>query len=216
MAAPQATATGTLGSTPLPNLLVYSLDRRLTGTLVLEDDQARKSAILFRAGAPVKVKLGEAVARLPDLVVSLRLTDADTAAAVETEANAQKTLYGQALVSHGIVDAVGLEEALEEQVFKRIEWLCSLGPATVYGYYDEVDLLSQYGGPEGARVEPLAVIWRALRLASHAQTVDATLAKFGSRELRLHPQSRAAKFRFEAKEQAVVDVLRARPIASWG
>ena len=120
MAAPQASATGTLGSTPLPNLLVYSLDRRLTGTLVLEDDQSRKSAILFRAGAPVKVKPGESVARLSDVIVELRLTDAETAASVEAEAKAQKKLYGQALVARGVMDASTLEEALEEQVLKRV------------------------------------------------------------------------------------------------
>jgi curved DNA-binding protein CbpA len=211
MAAPQATATGTLGSTPLPNLLVYSLDRRLTGTLVLEDEQSRKSAILFRAGAPAKVKLGESVARLSDVVVALRLTDADTAAAVETEAKARQQLYGQALVEGGVIDVMSLDEALEEQVVKRVEWLCGQGPGTVYGYYDDIDLLAQYGSPDGARVEPLAIIWRALRLLARPEVIDATLAKLGSRDLRLHPQSRAAKFRFDAKEQAVVDVLRAKP-----
>jgi curved DNA-binding protein CbpA len=211
MAAPQASATGTLGSTPLPNLLVYSLDRRLTGTLVLEDEQGRKSAIRFDAGAPVKVKLGESVARLPEVVVAKRLTDAETAASVDAEAQTQKKLYGQVLVERGVIDAETLGEALDEQVLKRVEWLCTLGASTVYGYYDGVDLLSQYGGSGGATVDPLAVIWRALRLLARPETVDATLAKLGARELRLHPQSRAAKFRFEAKEQAVVDVLRAKP-----
>src|SRR6185295_10436539 len=162
MAAPQATATGTLGSTPLANLLVYSLDRRLTGTLVLEDEQSRRSAVAFRAGAPVKVKLGAPVARLREIVVALKLTDDETAASVEAQAQAEKKPYGRVLVARGVVDASTLEEVLEEQVLRRIEWLCSLGPNTVYGYYDGHDLLAQYGTPEGAMVEPLAVVWRAV------------------------------------------------------
>lgn len=211
MGAPQATATGTLGSTPLPHLLVYALDRQLTGTLVLEDDQARRSAILLRDGAPAKVKPGESVARLAEVVVALRLADAETAGSADVEAASQKKLYGQVLVERGVLDAATLEEALEEQLLKRIEWLCGLAPTTVYGYYDGVDLLAQYGGSDGATVEPLAVIWRTVRLLARDEMVDATLAKLGQRELRLHPQSRAAKFRFEPREQAIVDVLRAKP-----
>lgn len=211
MGAPQATATGTLGSTPLANLLIYALDRRLTGTLVFEDAAGRKSAILFRSGAPVKIKLGESVARLGDVIVALRLADPAAVASVEIEATAQHTLLGSMLVTRGIIDEATLSEALEEQSFRRIEWLATLGSDTVYGYYDGSDLLSAYGTPEGVDVNPLAVTWRALRLLDKAAAVDATLARIGDRELRLHPQSRTAKFGFDPREKAVVDVLRAKP-----
>lgn len=211
MAGPQATATGTLGSTPLANLLIYALDRRLTGTLVLEDPHARKSAIVFRSGTPRKVKTGEPVARLPDVLVDLHLIDRDVARDVETAARAEKVLFGRALVARGLIDEESLGDGLEEQMLRRVDWLCTLDPKTVYGYYDGVDLLQSYGAPDGVAAEPLAVTWRALRVLASPAVVDSTLAKLGARELRLHPQSRAAKFRFDPREQAAVDVIRAKP-----
>jgi len=211
MAGPQATATGTLASTPLANLFIYALDRRLTGTLVLEDPVGRKSAVLFRSGAPNKVKTGEAVARLSDVLVGLHLVDRDPVTQAELASQAEKILLGRALVGRGLLDEESLAEALEEQMLRRVEWLCSLDPKSVYGYYDGIDLLQGYGAPEGIALEPLAVTWRALRILAAPAVVEATLAKLGSRELRLHPQSRAAKFRFDPREQAAIDVLRAKP-----
>jgi len=68
-------ATGTLGGTPIANLLVYALDRRLSGTLVIEDPQKQKSAIAFRRGIPSKVKLGPLVAPLSALAVAAGVLD---------------------------------------------------------------------------------------------------------------------------------------------
>jgi curved DNA-binding protein CbpA len=207
MAAPKATAAGTLGSTPIPNLLVYALDRRLTGTLVIEEPTHRKSAVSFRNGAPVKARLGEPQHRLGDVLVELGSLDANTARNSYVEGR----LHGQVLLEQKLVSKEAVEEALGEQILRKIEWLCVVSAESVFGYYDGEDFLSGFGPPEGAIVEPLEAVYRAVRRQVAAPVVDATLAKLGTRELRLHPGARPGRFGFDARERGVVDVIRAKP-----
>src|ERR1041385_3587187 len=79
----KTTATGRLVSTPLSSLLIYAPDRRLTGTIVIEDESKAKSAIVVRDGTPTKVKVGARVARLANVVVALGIVSADAAKEVE-------------------------------------------------------------------------------------------------------------------------------------
>jgi curved DNA-binding protein CbpA len=211
MVAQQAQATGTLGATPIANLLVYALDRKLSGTLVIEDHRARKSAIAFRAGAPVKVKIPDSVALLSEVLVKMGALDAEGAAATFESARGRQSLHGALLVADGFVEEAALASALAEQVALKIEWLCGLRAESVYGYYDAQDFLQAYGGPEGAVTEPLSVIWRTLRLQTDAAVVEATLARIGTREVRLHPNSRVGRMGFTDRERGVLDVLRAKP-----
>ena len=204
-------ATGTLAATPISNLLVYALDRRLSGTLVLEDPVQQKRAISFRRGVPLKVKLAELVAPLSELLVSAGVVDQSTAEATYEESRAQGVLHGRVLVAQGLVDESALVDLLAEQVGKKIEWVCGLPRDTVYGYYDGQDFLEGYGGKDEVPVDPLSLVWRAVRLLAEPAVVDATLARLGGREARLHPRSRVNRFGFTPRERGVVDVLRAKP-----
>lgn len=211
MAANQALATGTLGGTPIANLLVYALDRRLSGTLVVEDQEQQKSAILFRHGVPAKVKLGELALTLAELVVEARAVDEAHAATTLATARAASRLHGEVLVEEGLLEPGTLTELLAEQVARKVEWLCRLSRESLFGYYDAQDFLQGYGGRDGVNVDPLNVIWRAVRQQADAAAVDATLARLGGREARLHSRSRVARFAFTPRERGIVDVLRAKP-----
>jgi curved DNA-binding protein CbpA len=204
-------AKGTLGSTPISNLLVYALDRRLTGTLVIEDPEKQKSAISFRRGIPSKVKLGPLVAPLSELAVTAGVLDEAKAESTFEQSRAEKRLHGDVLESEGLVEPSALADLLVEQVAKKVEWLCGLVPESLFGYYDGQDFLQGYGGAEELPVDPLHVIWRAVRIQASAVAVDATLARLGGREARLHPRSRVNRFGFSPRERGIVDVLRAKP-----
>ena len=67
MSKPKATASGTLESTPLANLLVYALDKRLTGTMIFEPPGGGRSAVFFNEGAPAKAKTADPVIHLGTL-----------------------------------------------------------------------------------------------------------------------------------------------------
>ncbi|HEX4478339.1 MAG TPA: DnaJ domain-containing protein [Polyangiaceae bacterium] len=211
MAAQQAVATGTLGGTPIANLLIYVLDRRLTGTLVIEDHRFRKSAVSFRLGVPFKVKVAEEGLYLSEVLVDLRLIDSDVALSSFESSRGLGRLHGQSLLDEGLIEQDALAEALGEQMLRKIEWLCKLRPESMYGYYEGDDLLRTFGGPDGATVEGLTAVWRAIRAQPDAAVVDATLHRLGTNEIRLHPHARVARFGFDAHERGFLDVLRAKP-----
>ena len=64
MSSSTPTATGVLASRPLPELLIFVLERHLTGTLVLDDPDGRKTALYMADGSVSKIKTGEAIWRL--------------------------------------------------------------------------------------------------------------------------------------------------------
>jgi hypothetical protein len=67
------TASGSLATTPLAHLLVYALDHRLTGSLVLEDPARAKHALYFVEGAPAAARLATPVALFFDAIYALGL-----------------------------------------------------------------------------------------------------------------------------------------------
>lgn len=209
--AAQATATGTLGGTPVAHLLIYMLDRALSGTLVIEDPSGKKAALLVRDGAPVKVQLPEPFARLSEVLVTRGVLDQATAQGSFADAQAAGQLHGAHLLATGLLQPEVLTEALVEQLGLKAEWLCQLAPASAYGFYQGQDFLAAQKGPNTPEPDPLAIIWRTLRAGATPALVNTTLARLGDREIRLHPGSRPGRFGFDARERGVVDVLRAKP-----
>ena len=211
MSAPAPTATGTLAGTPLPHLLVYALDRKLNGTLVLEAPAGGRSAVLFADGAPTKVKTSEPVIYLGRLLLEMGAIDDAAYNRTLVPVAEQRKLHGQVLLSGGLITHEVLTAALAEQVTRQILWMFALPAETAYGYYAGTNFLERWGGTEVARVAPLALLWRGVRSHAELHRVEGTLARFGSTTLRLHRDAQLARFKFASGEQAVVDVLRARP-----
>lgn len=205
------TAAGALATTPLPNLLAYLLDRRLTGTLVVEDAAGQKSALFFEQGRPVKARTAEPVVLIGQLLVEmgiLRRIDAERAA---EQAASEQRLYGAYLVARQMLPAERLEEGLRKQLRRRIHWMMSLPPDTIYGFYEDANLLEHWGGAEGTPVAVLPLVWQGIRHYTQSERVAATLSRLSGGILRLHLEAQPARFQFDRHEQAIVDVLRAKP-----
>lgn len=207
----EATATGNLQATPFGHLLVYLLDRGLTGTLVLEEPNGDKHAIWFDAGAPAKVKTATPVTYLGQVLVEQRAITREVYERTLQGALRERVLHGQVLLETGAVQLGTLKDALREQLARQVLWLFKLSPTTAYGYYDQINFLEQWGAPEGLRVRPLALIWRGLRKHASAAEIEAVTARLGQRPIELHVDAPIRRFRFEASEQALIDVLRAKP-----
>src|SRR5205823_2247077 len=73
----EPTAEGDLGRTPFAHLLIYMLDKRLTGTTVFETPEGFIHSAYFHEGAPAKIRTGTMVAPLDRVLVELGLLDAD-------------------------------------------------------------------------------------------------------------------------------------------
>jgi curved DNA-binding protein CbpA len=207
----EATATGNLQATPFGHLLVYLLDRGLTGSLVLEEATGEKHAIWFEAGAPAKVKTGTPVVYLGQVLVEQRAITREVYERTLQGALHERRLHGSVLLETGAIDARVLRAALREQLARQVLWLFKLQPSTLYGYYDQLNFLERWGAPEGLRTRPLALIWRGLRRHASVAEIEAVTSRLGARSIELHVDAPIRRFKFEASEQALIDVLRAKP-----
>jgi curved DNA-binding protein CbpA len=207
----EATATGNLQATPFGHLLVYLLDRGLTGSLVLEEASGEKHAVWFETGAPAKVKTAKPVTYLGQVLVEQRAITREVYERTLQGALHERRLHGQVLIETGAIDSRVLRDALREQLARQVLWLFKLPVTTLYGYYDQVNFLERWGAPEGLRTRPLALIWRGLRRHSSPAEIEAVTGRLGQRPIELHVDAPIRRFKFEASEQALIDVLRAKP-----
>ena len=204
------TAQGSLEATPLGHLLVYGLDRLLTGTLVLEEPTGERHAIYFDEGGPAKAKVQDPVLYLGRVLVEQNAITEEAYQRTLATALETGTLHGQVLLEQGLIDEHALREGLREQLARQVLWMFSLPPATLFGYYDRMNFLEHWGG-EGVRAKPLALIWRGVREYAHAGHLADVLERFGEQLILLHVDAPIRRFRFDRREQSVIDVLRAKP-----
>jgi curved DNA-binding protein CbpA len=202
------TATGNLASTPFCELLVYALTQELSGTLVLECPDRTKHALAFRAGIPVKARVDNPGTRLGEVLLSLGSISADVRHAALTDAG--EGLLGQRLCACGALEHEALELGLTEQLLRQLSWLGLAPAATGFAYYDQTDLLHEWGGGP-LDIDPLAAIWRSIDVNGPMDRIASACHGLGNKTLRLHPSARIGRFGFNARERALLDVLRVKP-----
>lgn len=210
MSSPLPTATGTLEATPLLNLAIYALDRQLTGTLVLEEQDTQRHAIYFLNGAATKVRTAAPIAFLGQVLVELGSITEEIRERTFAEAQEKAALHGSVLLASGAVDDFTLREALREQITRKILYLAGLPADTVYGYYEQIDFLERWGGTENVRGKPLSLVWRLIEEHARPAHIREVLDRLGDRPLRLHYEAPLLRFRFSRVEQSIVEVLRAK------
>jgi tetratricopeptide (TPR) repeat protein len=205
------TAEGSLAQTPLPHLLIYALDRRLTGTAVFYEDHGAEHAIYFVDGAPAKVRTADPVWALDEVLREMQVVPDDVLDVSVTEVCDTGELHGAYLLREGHLDELTLMAALQLQVLSKVTYLLGLEAQTTrYAYFDGVNMLEDYGGPEDTPVEPLLIVMRGVRLSSGSQQVHKALARLGTQPLRLRNDADLGRLELEAEEQRVVDLLRVK------
>jgi curved DNA-binding protein CbpA len=117
---------------------------------------------------------------------------------------------GEVLVERRLVDALALEVILREQLVRRLEFLATIPAATAYGYYDTTNFLERAGGPS-EKPFALGAIWRVIRRGVPQERLRDLIARLGDGPLRFHAEAPLGRFDFTPAEQAVVEVLRAKP-----
>ncbi len=202
------TAEGELSRTPLAHLLVYALDRRLTGVLFFRETSGVEHVVRLARGAPVKTRPGDRFALLGEMLVE---AGAVSAATIE-EAVATKGLLGDVLMLTGRVDRNTLERVAEQQFVRRVVRLFSLPKETTYRYYEGHCELIDYGG-EPACVDPLSLLWAGVRAHGDASTMmEASLGVLGDAAIRLHPRATTVRLELSDAEQRVIDDLFRAPM----
>jgi hypothetical protein len=202
-----ASAEGELGRTPLAHVLVYALDKRLTGALFLSPHDAAEHVVRLVRGVPVKVRPGDRHSLLGEMLVAANAIDQATLeAALSTNG-----LLGDVLVLAGRVDRDVLESLAEQQFVRRMVRLFVLPPDTRYRYTDGSDELADYGG-DAATVDPIELIWQGIRAHGEVSTkLGETLSRIATLPLPLHPQNTVFRFGATAPETEVIELLEAHP-----
>ncbi|MDB5213074.1 MAG: repeat/DnaJ domain/tetratricopeptide repeat protein [Myxococcaceae bacterium] len=210
------TAQGSFAKTPFPHLLVYALERALSGTFELHLPQPDGSAqsvatMLVIQGVPAKLRTTDGVHYLGDVMAELGLVSPEAVKASQERMAESPRLQGQILKELGAVDDSRLDAGVRAQLDRKLEHLFGLPSETVFSYYDGVDALQRYGGPP-TPIDPLPALWRGVRQAPAWEHVDATLRRVGSSAVRIGANAQLDRFQFTRVEGGALDLLRQRPM----
>ena len=206
------TAEGQLEKTPLVHLLVYLADRELTGSLVLSSGSGTEDhAIYFFQGQASKVRTGEPIAHLGRVLFELGILSEETLNASLAAFSRGNDLHGEHLVRAGVIDRANLMEGLKVQADRKMALLFALPGDTKYRFYQDINVLEDWGGPEMIPLDTLPIIWSAVRARADDPIIDATLRRLGTTTLKLHLKSDVSRFGFSAREMTAIDLMRASP-----
>ncbi len=125
-----ASAQGTLAKTPLVHLLVYVLDNKLTGTLLMVAPERGRSAIYVHGGRPCKARTPEMVSPIGETLLGMGVLDEATLTQSLQAASRLQVLHGQHLLSRGVIDQEVLQAALQQQLVNKIGYMLRLAPTT--------------------------------------------------------------------------------------
>lgn len=205
---PAPVAGGVLSEKPLAHLLVYALDRQLTGTFELDDDPDQYALIVVAGGMIPRVWTSEPVDYLGHVLYESGALDAAKLATSLAEIATTKELHGQALLAKHIINLDQLAGALRQQRLRKLHHVFSFRPAARFKYYTEVDLIGER--PHDVEpVDPLPSIWRGIAAHPMAEQAHAAVAALGTRAIRLSGALDVTPFR--AEERVLLESLRHWP-----
>jgi tetratricopeptide (TPR) repeat protein len=213
---PAPTASGTLAKTPLLHLLLYAMDKKLTGTMELFAPDKRNVAVLFAEGEPSKVRTSEPVAYLGRVLHELGHVDEEQLTRSLAELAKLKVeghkLHGELLVDMGVIDQGKLRAGLAEQIGRKLRHAAAMPADSAYAYYDGFDALRGWGGDDSPGVDPSPFLWEMLREYTPWGHVNAALAKVAASPLRLTRGADIGRLKLAREEQAAAELLRHRPL----
>jgi curved DNA-binding protein CbpA len=211
----EPTAQGVLAKTPLAHLIVYCLERKLKGALILRpegnDDNAAADVLTLVDGCPAKIRISDSIEHLGRVLLELGAID-DAAYNESLMALGRgEGLVGQILIARGKIDAATLERGMRSQIGRKLGHLFSRGPGTRYAYYDGADFLARYGGPELYPVDPTPAIVASVRGNPSMPHADAAIEKMATTPLRIRPGADLAKLDLTRTEKEIVSLLKLSP-----
>jgi hypothetical protein len=212
---PEASATGTLGKTPAIHLLLYCLEKRLTGTVEFIGERGAPgepaASVLFMRGQPAKARTPTSVSYLGRVLVELGLlSDVDlnrSLSALARAKNAGPALHGQILLASGAINEDTLHLGLSEQLARSLRFVASLPPESTFAYYEGFDGLTEWGAEAAEGYDPIPMIWGMLRENPPHAHVRAALEHVSASRLRLTPRAMVARLGLSEESRRVVDRL---------
>ncbi|HLK41057.1 MAG TPA: DnaJ domain-containing protein [Polyangiaceae bacterium] len=215
---PAHSAAGTLAKTPLAHLLVYTHERRLTGTLeIAAVPPAMVTASIFIIGGrPAKVRTSEPGHYLGGVLHELgSITEEQLTRSLADLARAKATgpaLHGQLLVSQRIIGNSQLEAALCEQIGRKLRHVASMPLSCAYAYFDGFDGLQGWGVDGHLGFDLLPMLWPIVHENPPWAHVDEGLAGIAASAMRLGRGADLGRLGLGKDQRAAAELLRVRPM----
>lgn len=193
-ATPSPPITGDLRRTPVAQLIWDVAAKRFTGTLVLHapveaGPLGGTSTLSFTAGALAQARLAQ-----PLDTLGFVLHEQGTITSAQLDASLMRLsrregLQGEILVAMGACSPEAVEQALQEQLRRKLLRIFTV----IYGQFElhtDRDLLLEFGGGRyPVSVAPL--LWPGVRSHPRHPAVDAVIERLGTQMMRLRPGSSA-------------------------
>jgi tetratricopeptide (TPR) repeat protein len=214
---PSASASGTIASTPLVHLLLYTADKKLSGTieLALAGKRPATASILLVKGDPAKVKTSDPAPYLGGVLLEMgKLTEEQHTRSLAdlAKAKGQGALHGQVLLESRYIDEETLEAGLREQVARKLRQVAAMAPETTFAFYQGYDGLKSWGPAMAKGFDPLPMLWGMLRENRPAIHVTAAVERVAKAPLRLASTAELNRLGLSKDEQAAAALLRVRPM----
>jgi len=207
-------ATGKLSDTPLAHALIYARNRRLSGRLELSAKDSQGAAISIWRGRITAVETTP-VGMVPGgyfgvTAYELGLIDHDTLDATLLEISKTKRLHGEVLIARGKMTPERRDQALVEQIHRKIHHLFSLDDdTTTYAFYD-----ARSPANPPISTDLVGPVWRGIRDYPPLRFVAETVRRIGDNQLRLMTGAgdKHVKPRLPPLESALVEKIAAHPM----
>ncbi len=209
---PPPTAEGTFARTPFVQVLVYVLERSLTGTIEIIHPAGPWASVLVLDGQPSKGRTSEPVAYLGSVLHELGYIDDLTLNSSLAAMAKERKLHGQILLARGKITEAQLRDGLRAQLVRKIEHIFDWPPETRFAYYDGFDGLHTYGADDHVHLDPVPIVWAAVRTHPPWEHVHAALTRVGSNGLRITPSAQLERFELSKEERAAAELLRFAPM----
>ncbi len=210
------TAEGDLTGTPFAHLVVYALERKLTGTLFLEESEQQIHTLTFVRGSPAKCRPGDDFAPLGRLLIDEGLVDESVLEAALSADGLlhQGGLLGDMLVMAGHIEAEVLDTVLERQFRLRFIRMFALAGATKYRWYENHDELAEWGA-DPTRTDPFELLWAGLEQhGENASSFEPTITALRADQLlAIHAQAPLERLGLEGLGSEAVELLLLEPMS---
>ena len=203
-------AEGDFTQTPFAHILIYLLERKLSGTLNIRHEKARVR-IYFRDGKPAKVQTDVPKRELSHVLLLLGAVTREQLNVVQKDLSDTKVLLGQTLVDKGFIDVDTLIIGLRRQILLKLTDVFALNTAS-YAFYNKINQLTGFGPDEVFPIHPYPVIMAGLRTYGDRLNIEPMLAPLKKGFLSINDDMTTIRsFRLNGKEKQVVGLLLSGP-----
>ena len=204
-AKPEPKAQGSFSKTPFSHILVYLVDRSMSGTLVVKDDH-NEVIVYFQDGTPAKVKTTVPGRTLGIVLRKLGMVPEQSLKQAEETAVQTADLLGRVLIANGAIDAPSLIRGLRQQLLVQLTDVFAMTGAD-YAFYERVNLLHGVGSDELFPLDPFPLIMSGLRKHGKRLDLDSLCNSLKGKLVSVKDEESIRRFKLLQKEKDFLEEL---------